>query len=174
MDNIEDILRALAEDAPEDSSSESGASQENSGEGIFSGLDIGSMAKIAGLLSAAGNTSDDERLLMALKPLLREENRGKVDTALRLLKLIALLPLLKESGLFGNLGDKLWSGILSSLRFTARWSRLTARRESLRKRPAIAVRKPNPLTKLRSSFPGSSGTLPRAVTAEVRAGSCKS
>jgi len=94
MDNIEDILRALAEDAPEDSGSKD----------EVSGLDLGSMAKIAGLLSAAGNTSDDEKLLMALKPLLREENRGKVDTAMRLLKLIELLPLLKESGIFGKLG----------------------------------------------------------------------
>ena len=98
MDNIEDILRALAEDAPEDSGSKDEVSQDG---GLFSGLD---MAKIAGLLSAAGNTSDDEKLLMALKPLLREENRGKVDTAMRLLKLIELLPLLKESGIFGKLG----------------------------------------------------------------------
>lgn len=102
MDNIEDILRALAEDAPEDEAG-SGGETEDSG-GLFSGIDLGSMAKIAGLLSAAGNTTDDERLLMALKPLLREENRGKVDTALRLLKLIELLPILKESGLFGKLG----------------------------------------------------------------------
>ena len=110
MDNIEDILRALAEDAPEDSGSKDEVSQDG---GLFSGLDLGSMAKIAGLLSAAGNTfssrrrgftSDDEKLLMALKPLLREENRGKVDTAMRLLKLIELLPLLKESGIFGKLG----------------------------------------------------------------------
>ena len=101
MDNIEDILRALAEDAPEDSGSKDEVSQDG---GRFSGLDLGSMAKIAGLLSAAGNTSDDEKLLMALKPLLREENRGKVDTAMRLLKLIELLPLLKESGIFGKLG----------------------------------------------------------------------
>ncbi len=101
MDNIEDILRALAEDDPQENDTRDGA-QEGSDGGLFSGLDIGSMAKIAGLLNAAGSTSDDERLLMALKPLLREENRGKVDTAMRLLKLISLLPLLRESGLFGG------------------------------------------------------------------------
>lgn len=103
MDNIEDILRALAEDAPEESG-ETSPEGENSGEGLFSGIDLGSMMRIAGLLSAAGSTSDDERLLLALRPLLREENRSKVDTALRLLKLIALIPLLKESGLFGGQG----------------------------------------------------------------------
>ena len=101
MDNIEDILRALAEDDPQENDTRDGA-QEGSDGGLFSGLDIGNIAKIAGLLSAAGSTSDDERLLMALKPLLREENRGKVDTAMRLLKLISLLPLLRESGLFGG------------------------------------------------------------------------
>lgn len=42
MDNIEDILRALAEDAPEDSGSKDEVSQDG---GLFSGLDLGSMAK---------------------------------------------------------------------------------------------------------------------------------
>ena len=107
MDNIEDILRALAEDAPEDSGSKDEVSQDG---GLFSGLDLGSMAKIAGLLSAAGNTSDDEKLLMALKPLLREEKplaKGEAKAylaGLQLLKLIELLPLLKERGIFGKLG----------------------------------------------------------------------
>lgn len=104
MDNIEDILRALADDAPETGGEEPESSQGTSGDGLFSGIDLGSFARIAGLLSAAGSTSDDERLLIALKPLLREENRGKVDTALRLLKLVSLLPLLRESGLFGDKG----------------------------------------------------------------------
>ena len=100
MDNIEDILRALAEESPEDDSSR----QENSGEGLFSGIDLGTMAKAASLLGAAASPNDDEKLLLALKPLLREENRGKVDTAVRLLKLISLIPLLKESGIFGDKG----------------------------------------------------------------------
>lgn len=100
MDNIEDILRALTED---DDSPAAEKSEDESGDGgLLSGIDLGSMAKIAGLLSAAGSTTDDERLLLALKPLLREENRSKVDTAVKLLKLVALLPLLKESGLFGG------------------------------------------------------------------------
>lgn len=105
MDNIEDILRALAGDEESDNSeSAETESGENSGEGLFSGIDLGAMMKLAGILGAAGGSSDDERLLLALKPLLREENRGKVDTAVRLLKLISLLPLLKDSGLFGQGG----------------------------------------------------------------------
>ncbi len=107
MDNIEDILRALAEDSPEDSAGEGGADSKSgdsgdTGEGLFSGLDFATMAKAASLLGAAGTTSDNERLLLALKPLLREENQAKVDTAVKLLKLISLLPLLRETGLFGK------------------------------------------------------------------------
>ncbi len=101
MDNIEDILRALAGDEETDGEN---SGEPASGDGLFSGFDLGSMMKLAGILGAAGGSSDDEKLLIALKPLLREENRGKVDTAVKLLKLISLLPLLKESGLFGQGG----------------------------------------------------------------------
>ena len=163
MDNIEDILRALAEDAPEDSGSKDEVSQDG---GLFSGLDLGSMAKIAGLLSAAGNTSDDEKLLMALKPLLREENRGKVDTAMRLLKLIERLPLLKESGIFGKLG----SGIVSSLRFTARWSPSIIPRASRRKIPlnvSAGKRNAEPHRKSENAALNSRGNAPlRPETSE--------
>lgn len=110
MDNIEDILRALAEDPPNDNTA--GEQNENTdrrndqnssdGEGgLFSGLDFDTIAKAAALMGAMGAPSNDEKLLLALKPLLREENRSKVDTAVKLLKLISLLPLLRESGLFG-------------------------------------------------------------------------
>lgn len=102
MDNIEDILRALTEDNPQEDSSEESGSEDS---GLFSGLDLGSIAKIAGLLGSVTKQTSDERLLLALKPLLREENQSKVDTALRLLKLISLLPLLKDSGLFGGKGE---------------------------------------------------------------------
>lgn len=107
MDNIEDILRALAEDNPQ----ENGGDQDSSGsdsdgdgsDGLFSGLDFETIAKAASLMGAMGTQSDDEKFLLALKPLLREENRAKVDAAVKLLKLASLLPLLRDSGLFGKL-----------------------------------------------------------------------
>ena len=103
MDNIEDILRALVdEESSSDTETREENSSEDSGPGLFSGMDIGTMAKLAGLLGAASSHGDDERFLLALKPLLREENRSKVDTAVRLLKIISLIPLLKDSGLFGQ------------------------------------------------------------------------
>ena len=46
-------------------------------------------------------------LLRALRPLLKEERRHKVDEAVRILHLINLLPLLQQSGLLKHLlGDR--------------------------------------------------------------------
>lgn len=105
MDNIEDILRALTEDDEDDNQADSGqpgGSEEQSG-GLFSGLDPEMLLKMLGLFETFNQPNDNERFLLALKPLLREENRPKVDSALRLLKLFSLLPVLKESGLLDKM-----------------------------------------------------------------------
>lgn len=46
---------------------------------------------------------DNTRLLQALKPHFREERRAKVDQAIQFLRLFALWPVIKESGLLGGL-----------------------------------------------------------------------
>ena len=105
MDNIEDILRALTEDDEDDNQADyekTGSSEEQSG-GLFSGLDPEMLLKMLGLFETFNQPNDNERFLLALKPLLREENRPKVDSALRLLKLFSLLPVLKESGLLDKM-----------------------------------------------------------------------
>lgn len=105
MDNIEDILRALTEDDEDDNQADNenpGGSEEQGG-GLFAGLDPEMLLKMLSLFETFNQPSDNERFLLALKPLLREENRPKVDSALRLLKLFSLLPVLKESGLFDKL-----------------------------------------------------------------------
>lgn len=70
---------------------------------IFDGdIDIASIGKITSVLSRLKNTSNDSRsnLLLALKPLLSAPRREKVDTAIKLLKLIDLLPLLRDNDVF--------------------------------------------------------------------------
>ena len=61
---------------------------------------IGAITRIMGLINK--NRGDDSRvrLLMALKPNLSPERQGRVDSAVKILKLIELAPLLKEAGLF--------------------------------------------------------------------------
>ncbi len=108
MDNIEELLRALSEDDEE--SDKSGGSGKNGSvdsseksEGLFSGLDPEMLIKMLSLFETLNQPDDNERFLLALKPLLREENRAKIDSAIRLMKLFSLLPVLKDSGLLGKL-----------------------------------------------------------------------
>ena len=101
MDNFEDILRVLAEDSGEDGGCEE--ESEEQGEGLFSGLDPEFLIRLLGLMETLNQPDDNERFLLALRPLLREENRPKIDSAVRLLKLMALLPFIRESGFLEKL-----------------------------------------------------------------------
>jgi hypothetical protein len=62
------------------------------------------MLKIMSLINRFKNTGENEnqRLLMALKPHLSNERQKKVDTAVKILKLLELMPVLSESGLLEN------------------------------------------------------------------------
>ena len=104
MSEIDDILKAMLSDNKNDNStSEETSGTENEekfttdtdSDDIFGGINIDMFMK-----------SEQDRntgLLLALKPHLREENRAKIDTAVKLFRLISLLPYLKDSGLFDNL-----------------------------------------------------------------------
>lgn len=64
----------------------------------FSGFDFSSISKIAGIMSLFSSPKKDPRceLLYALKPLINEEKRPKVDQAVKMLQIMAILPKLKE------------------------------------------------------------------------------
>ncbi|MBQ8027819.1 MAG: hypothetical protein IJ262_00260 [Clostridia bacterium] len=64
-------------------------------EGSF---DFSSIAKIASLMGFLSGEENDPRcnLLSALKPLLSKEKQSKVDQAIKMLHLMAVLPKLKE------------------------------------------------------------------------------
>ncbi len=107
----EDLLAKLFEqllDANDNNAGkESDKSSENSGtqqEDIFGGIDIEAIMKLGEMMSAMNSANDkNTQLLLALKPHLRPENRKKVDNALKLMKIISLLPLLRESGIIDGL-----------------------------------------------------------------------
>lgn len=104
MQEIEDLLRALAEDDEDERAdkSDSNAESEQS-DGIFSGLDPEMLLKMMSLFETLNQPDDNERFLLALRPLLREENRVKIDSAVKFLKIFSMLPILKESGFFDNI-----------------------------------------------------------------------
>lgn len=102
MEGIEELLRALSDDGGDEEKADNNAGSEQS-EGLFSGLDPEMLLKLMSLFEALNQPDDNERFLLALKPLLREENRAKIDSAVRFLKLFTILPLIKEAGLFDKL-----------------------------------------------------------------------
>ena len=78
------------------------AESEPPGEG---GDVLGDMTKLmalSGAVSQAGKGDKNIALLQALRPLLKEENQTKLDRVVRLLRLMSLWPVLRESGLVGG------------------------------------------------------------------------
>lgn len=100
MDNIEDVLRALTEDSGDD---DGAGRDQGQSEGLFSGLDPEMLIRMLSLFEALNQPDDNERFLLALKPLLREENRAKIDSAIRLMKLFTVLPAIRDTGVLGKL-----------------------------------------------------------------------
>lgn len=75
---------------------------QNNGSSLFDNIDPAQLGKIFSVMSQLKSDKDDNRakLLLALKPHLSEPKQEKVTTAIKLLKLIDLLPFLKDSGMF--------------------------------------------------------------------------
>lgn len=67
--------------------------------------DIGELSNIAGILSALKAPAQDSRtaLITALKPHLSAERQLRADRAIKILRLLDILPILKESGLLEKL-----------------------------------------------------------------------
>lgn len=66
----------------------------------FNPQQMGSIMKIMNILQKQNFKNDDNtKLLLALKPHLSAERSKKVDKAISLLKIVKVLPLLKDSGL---------------------------------------------------------------------------
>ena len=63
------------------------------------GDELQAMISIMQRLKSSGDDSRTQ-LLAALKPHLSEPKREKVDTAIKILKILDLLPIIKDTGLF--------------------------------------------------------------------------
>ena len=73
--------------------------------GIGEMLGGGELNSIISVISKMKSASDDSRvqLISALRPHLSEERKKRADTAIKILKLLDLLPLIKDSGLMNLL-----------------------------------------------------------------------
>ena len=61
------------------------------------------VTRLGPMLSAARQEDDRIRLLKALRPLLGEERQKKLDESIRILQLMRMLPMLRETGLLSGL-----------------------------------------------------------------------
>ncbi len=77
-----------------ESSSENGFNTED--------FDFSKLLMFKEIMDKANQKDTSTDLLIALRPLLKEESQEKVDKLLKIFKVINILPLLKESGLLGG------------------------------------------------------------------------
>ena len=66
------------------------------------GLDVARLLQLQAIMQQANKHDKNVDLLLALKPLLKEENHVKIDRVIKIFKLFAIYPALKESGLLGG------------------------------------------------------------------------
>lgn len=71
---------------------------------IPDGMDMGMIAKLAGMANSANVDKDQRALLFALKPYLTGERIGKLEKAMRAAKLANVATSLLGSGIFTQLG----------------------------------------------------------------------
>lgn len=98
----EDDIRQLKNAASSILGSENQSNQESKTEmpNLFDSAMLGNISKLGKAVSG-----DDERtaLIKALKPLLSEPRQQKADEVIKILRLVQLIPLLKDSGLLKGL-----------------------------------------------------------------------
>ena len=61
--------------------------------------DMSQFSNLLPLLSALNSRDEREDFICALKPLLSDERRKKADEAMKFVKLLSIIPLLKEKGI---------------------------------------------------------------------------
>ncbi len=60
---------------------------------------LNTLMKIAPLLGTFNQEDDNTRLLYALRPLLKIERQKKLDEAIKIMRMLRFLPILKEQGI---------------------------------------------------------------------------
>ncbi|MCM1530034.1 MAG: hypothetical protein NC093_08585 [Alistipes sp.] len=65
--------------------------------------DIETMMKLTSLMGKLNESDENTGLLLALKPHLSEKRRQRVDKAVKLLRLMAVFDMARESGMLGEM-----------------------------------------------------------------------
>ncbi len=79
------------------------ASAEKTESGEGGGFDINMLLRIQELMGAMQNNDEDAKLLLALRPHLKDQRQKKLDQAVKLMKLYAVFSAVRENGLLQDL-----------------------------------------------------------------------
>ena len=82
-----------------DSNQYNSENSSDSDSGAFSGLDFSKLIKIQEIIGAVSGKDKNAELLLALKPHLSPERQKKADKAIKLLKLLTVWNIIKDSGM---------------------------------------------------------------------------
>ena len=107
MKQISELAQMFMSSVPDesnenaDSKEEAGESSEKSSEsgGIFDNFDFSMLTKLQDIMGAVPQKDKNTDLLLALKPHLKEERQQKIDKAIKIMKLLAVWKVLKDSGM---------------------------------------------------------------------------
>jgi hypothetical protein len=99
IDQIKSVASMLGINPNEAVENLKGVSGGQKGKSDFNSVDVESILKIKGMFESQSSNSD-AKLLDALKPFLSEKRVEKMEQAKKLMKLMDMLPLLSELGLF--------------------------------------------------------------------------
>lgn len=110
LQQLQELAQMLQQDGESDGSQENAPSEEknhsdseNSDNGDKGGFDFSMLLRVQELMGAMQNNDDDTKLLLALRPHLKEQRQKKVDQAVKMLKLYAVFSAVKENGLLQDL-----------------------------------------------------------------------
>ncbi len=68
-------------------------------DGLFSGLDFSKLMKLQEIMGAVSGSDKNSELILALKPHLSPERQKKADKAIKILKLLTIWNIIKDSGM---------------------------------------------------------------------------
>ncbi len=94
-----DISRLLGMN---DNGNEAKEQNTNNNSNPLGNLDISKLMQIKSIMEQSTKDDKNIALLLALKPHLKDEKQAKVDSLIKIFKLLKLLPLLRESGILGG------------------------------------------------------------------------
>ena len=105
MEQIKNLASMLGLDEntpPPDFLNQNNSQTENSDEKSSNDFDFSKIFVVKELLDKANQKDNSVDLIVALKPFLKEENQIKADKVIAILRILNVLPLLKESGILGG------------------------------------------------------------------------